>query len=346
LLRERFIAVSIDVMAAAKRRDAAADFLRESGCVRFRSSGYVSVVTADGKTLGIVNPNGYRTGVGTRAVGLQDWLRARLVEWEALPEERRRPGAVEVPRLEPEDVDPNFLALRPPKNALVLRVTNRTMQWNESGAPRHLCADDFDSEEVCSSESLVARYRDPANDFMWVLEEEWRALFRDDARSGLTFAVPEPLKLRLFGHQLNPNLGIQGSRAYSPRSIESCELNVTVEEATDESIRVCLEGNALLDSAGGLGTRLIYRPAVLGHATYDRKRGAVTEFELVAFGELSGRLHRGPASLFSEKPRLLGVAFDLIPEPKGAQRLRPNAARMTGSEPLIGLHYYLNPRGQ
>ena len=49
------MAVSIDVMATAMRRDAVADFLRESGCVRFRSTGYVSVVTADGQSLGIVN---------------------------------------------------------------------------------------------------------------------------------------------------------------------------------------------------------------------------------------------------------------------------------------------------
>jgi hypothetical protein len=122
-------------------------------------------------------------------------------------------------------------------------------------------------------------------------------------------------------------------------------LTVTVEKASAESIRVRLEGYTQLDDDGGEGTRLVYRPSVLGHMTYDRQRDAVTEWELVAFGELTGRLHRSPASLYSEAPRLLGVAFELIEEPCGAENLRPNAARMSGSNPLSGLHRYLSPRG-
>lgn len=330
-------------MAAAKRRDAVADFLRESGCVRFRSSGYVSVVTADGQTLGIVNPNGYREGVGDRAVGLQQWLSRQLKEWLALPEERRKPGAVEVPDL--EHIDPKFATLQPPKGGLVLRVTNRTMQRGEDGSPRYLRAEDFDSDKVRSSESRVQRYREPANDFMWIQEDEWRAMVPADAQVGRSFPAPEALTLRLFGYQLNPNLGIQGSRAFSPESIRSGKLTVTVEKASAESIRVQLEGYAQLDGRGGDGTRLVYWPSLLGHMTYDRERDAVTELEMVAFGELTGRLHRAPASLYSEAPRLFGVVFELIAKPCGAENLRPNAARMSGSKPLGGYYRYLSPRG-
>jgi hypothetical protein len=50
----------LDVLASSRRKDAVGRFLRESGCVRFKSTGYVSVVTADGQTLGIVNPIGPR----------------------------------------------------------------------------------------------------------------------------------------------------------------------------------------------------------------------------------------------------------------------------------------------
>lgn len=337
------MAVSIDVMAAAKRRDAVVDFLRESGCVRFRSTGYVSVVTADGQTLGIVNPNGYREGVGDREVGLQQWLSEQLKQWLALPEERRNPGAVEIPDL--QQIDPAFAALRPPEGGLVLRVTNRTMQRDEDGSPRYLRAEDFDSDKVRSSESLVQRYREPANDFMWIQEEEWRAMVPAKAQVGQSFPAPEALALRLFGHQLNPNLGVQGSRAFSPESIRSGRLTATMEKASADSIRVRLDGYTQLVDKGGQGTSLTYRPALLGHMTYDRQRDAVTELELVAFGELTGRLHRAPASLYSEAPRLLGVAFELIAEPCGAENLRPNAARMSGSNPLGGLHRYLSPRG-
>jgi len=330
-------------MAAAKRRDAAADFLRESGCVRFRSSGYVSVVTADGQTLSIVNPNGYREGVGNRAVGLQQWLRQQFKKWLALPEERRRPGAVDIPEL--KNIDPKFAKLQPPNGGLVLRVTNRTMQRDQDGSPRYLRAGDFESDKVRSSESRVARYREPANDFMWIQEAEWRAMVPEDAQVGRSYPAPEPLVRRLFGYQLNPNLGIQGSLAFSPESIRSGKLAVTVEKASAESIRVRLEGYTRLHDRGGDGTRLVYRPSFLGHMTYDRGRDTVTELEIVAFGELTGQLHRAPASLYSEAPRLLGVVFELIAEPCGAENLRPNAARMRGSKPLGSYYRYLSPRG-
>jgi hypothetical protein len=77
LIQEHFVPVSLDVMGAAGRKDAASDFLRESGCVRFRSTGYVSVVTADGETLSIINPTSCKQN------GLQDWLCARLDQWAA-----------------------------------------------------------------------------------------------------------------------------------------------------------------------------------------------------------------------------------------------------------------------
>ncbi len=330
-------------MAAAKRRDAVADFLRTSGCVRFQSTGYVSVVTADGQTLGIVNPNGYRDGVGDRAVGLQQWLRRKFEAWLALPAERRKPGAVEVPDL--KHIDPNFAKLRPPEGGLVLRVTNRTMQRDEDGSPRYLRAEDFDSEKVRSSESRVQRFREPANDFMWIQEEEWRALVPAKARIGQSIPLPKALALRLFGYQLNPNLGVQGSLAFSPASVKAGRLTAIVEQASAESIRVRLDGYAQLEDRGGDETKLVYRPSLLGHMTYDRRRDAVTEFEMVAFGELTGRLHRSSASVYPAAPRLLGVAFQLITEPCGAENLRPNAARMRGSKPLDGYHRYLSPKG-
>jgi hypothetical protein len=332
------VAVSVDEMAANRRQDAVGDFLRKSGAVRFRSTGYVSLATTDGETLGIVNPTSFN-GYNNKPKGLHTWLAARLDDWRKLPEERRRPGAVQVGEL--ENLDANVAALKPPKGALILRVTNRTMQRGEQGQPRYLCADDFDKK---LSEASCERYRDPSNDFMWVLQEEWRAMIPAEPKVGQSQPAPEAVKLRLYGHHLNPNLGIQGSRAFSPSSVKEGTLTLTVETVTDQSIRLRLDGSALLDDAGGMETRLVYRPTVLGHLTYDRQKDAVIELELLAFGQLTGRLHRTPEELFSEAPRLLGVAFELIPNPKGAENLRPNAARMSGSEPLGGLQRYLNPR--
>lgn len=333
LLRQHFVAVSLDVMAHAKRRDAVGDFLRDSGCVRFVATGHVSAVTPDGITLGIVNPTSYREK------GLHGWLAQRLADWQALPEERRRPGAVEVGPL--TDVDPIFAALKPPEGALILRVTNRTMQQDRDGQFRYLGADDFETKP---SDIHLDRYRDPANDFMWIQKAEWRAMIPPEPKVGQSQPAPAAVQLRLFAYHLNPNLGIQGSRAFAPRSLKAGELTVQVEAVTDQSIRLRLEGRALLDAPGGLETRLVYRPELLGHMTYDRQKDAVTALDLAAFGELRGRLHRAPETLFSEAPRYLGVAFELIPNPVGAEKLRPNAARLTGADPLSGLQRYLNPR--
>jgi hypothetical protein len=325
-------------MASSRRKDAVGRFLRESGCVRFKSTGYVSVVTADGQTLGIVNPTGYN-GKNNKPKGLHEWLVPRLEDWQKLPAKRRQPGAVKVADL--DEIDPAFAALRPPEGALIVRVTNRTMQHDEQGQPRLLCSEDLDLE---TSDIELGRLRDPANDFMWIPQAEWQALFDVNPRVGQSQVVPESRKLRVFGHHMNPNLGIQGSRAYKPRSLQMGEMTATVEEVTANSVRLGLAGTGVLDAGGGMDTRLIYRPALLGHLTYDRQKRTVTELEMVALGSLSGRLHRSPAKLFSEKPRLLGIVYELIHNPTGGERLRPNAARMQGSKPLSNYHNYLNPK--
>jgi len=79
-------------------------------------------------------------------------------------------------------------------------------------------ADDLEQE---TSDTAVERIREPANDFMRILGDEWRALVPRSWQEqiGRTIAAPEALTLRLYGHQLNRNLGIQGSGAFSPRSI-------------------------------------------------------------------------------------------------------------------------------
>jgi hypothetical protein len=125
---------------------------------------------------------------------------------------------------------------------------------------------------------------------------------------------------------------------------ESGTLTVTVEQVTAGSLRVRLEGFATLEQPGGRDTTLSYQPALLGHMTYDRRQDEVTECEIVAFGEISGRLP-GRETIYSEAPRLLGVAFELIPDPSGAETLRPTGARLYASpdRALRRYHRYLDP---
>ncbi|MEX1098647.1 MAG: hypothetical protein WED34_21550 [Planctomycetales bacterium] len=300
----------------------------------FTSTGSISVVTADGNRLRLSNP----TSCGRD--GLHVWLKAALRQWEELPEEGRRPGAIEVGEL--ENPDPRFDAFRPPSGALIVRVANRRLAREADGSLRYLRADDLDAGQL----RHLDRVREPANDFMWVPQEEWRAMVPRDPRAGDTVAVPDAFVLRLLDHHVNPHLGLMGAGAFGRQSLDAARLTLTVEESSSKTVRLKLAGDLALEQDHRDGTTLSYRPAVLGYITYDVPKEAVTRFDMLVLGEEQGRLG-GPeyvSGLFSQ-PRLLGIAFELVSDPSPAEKIRPHAAKKLEGGP----QRYLAPlslRGQ
>jgi hypothetical protein len=69
---------------------------------------------------------------------------------------------------------------------------------------------------------------------------------------------------------------------------------------------------------------LDYKPRLLGYIAYDPTKKTVTQFELVALGEIKGR--PVDSNLFGERlngPNLVGIAFTLVTDPKPADLVPP-----------------------
>lgn len=324
----------MDAMSSTGRKDAIGEFIRETKCMTFTSTGSISVVTADGNRLRLSNPTSCQRD------GLHVWLEAALRQWEELPEESRQPGAIQVGEL--ENPDPRLDAFRPPPGVLIVRVANRRLGRDSRGSPRYLREDDLEPAQLRHFD----RVREPSNDFMWIPEDEWRAMIPPDPRVGDAVAVPDSFVLRLLNHHMNPHLGLMGGGAFGRHSLDAARLKLTVEESSSKTVRLKLEGDLALEQNHRDGTTLTYRPAVLGYITYDVPNEVVTRFDMLALGEERGRLG-GPdyvSGLFS-KPRLLGIAFELVADPSPAEKIRPHAAKNLQGGP----QRYLGPlpsRGQ
>ena len=143
-------------------KDTDGDFVRATSCVTVTASGSVCVVTASAKALGPYSGPG---------PGMEKWLHAKLKDWKALPESERKPGAVTVPQA--STVDPRRAALGLPPGALVVRVFNRHLGWNEDKSVRYAVTSDY---LPGASKAEVERYVMAQNDFMWIPEKEWQSL--------------------------------------------------------------------------------------------------------------------------------------------------------------------------
>jgi hypothetical protein len=76
-----------------------------------------------------------------------------------------------------------------------------------------------------------------------------------------------------------------------------------------------------------------YKPRVLGYLAYDPAKKVFTRFDIVAVGELRGRPTAENVMgerLGVENP--LGIAFELVTDPKPADYLHPKGLINSGSQ--------------
>jgi len=253
---------------------------------------------------------------------MEKWLLAKLQDWQALPEAERAPGAVKVPRS--KTVDPHRAALALPDAALVVRVFNRHLGWNEDRSLRHVVAEDYLPGVGLAS---VERFGMAQNDFMWIPEGEWKALVPPQPQRGQTHHIPVSLALRLFRYHLDPCRGFSESAAFTRSPPDAGKLTLTVQEVTPDKLVMRLDGSAHLQQPGRdeLST---YDPALLGTLEYDRRQKTFTRFDMVALGTALG-LPRDANGIITPRkgPYPLGIAFELVRNPTPAERLHPRGAR-------------------
>lgn len=323
--------------------DSETEFLsKPTICVANGAHGGAHVVTAGGRRLGWAE-------LVADTKTFESSLERALKAFAALPASEREPGAVKVPERGP--IDPKRLdAVAPPEGSLVVRVYNRQLGRTPGGELRYTEAEDYipalRDPQIVGTKTAWTRFREPANDFLWIARAEWQALMPDNPRVGQRVEVPAPLCERIFRFHLDPGRGLTESDSFYFVTAKVGELRLTVEVVSPGEVRLRLEGHAnlhnprkyLLDYQPASLTKhsqsqipLDYEPQLLGSLTYDPTKKVFTRFDVVALGDVRGRPvdsnymgeRLGPANPLS-------IAFELVTNPSPADYLSPKGLRNNG----------------
>jgi hypothetical protein len=332
LIKDQFVAVSVETAVVKERVDAEGMFLEAAVGPGFfpTSSGYMECVSASGRHL-----------------GRGDAPEKALVAFRRLPKEERDPGAVQVPVL--TEVDERAAPPAPPPGGLVLKIHGRILTREEDGRVRASVPSEFPLLAT-KDRGYVQRHRfllEASPDFFWLTEDEWRALIPEDPVVDQTVPVPEAIVRRICRWHLIPRRLYAEGGEWSDQAIGKAEMTLRVTAVTDDVVRMQCAGEAHLGTTfvaegattpnGPLLTG--YAPRFFGEITYDRGRRAITRFDLLALGDVWGRLgdHNGKSWLLERPGRHpLGFSFQLANPEDPGNRLVPSgrASKIKGGRYL------------
>src|SRR5262245_17862248 len=344
MVKDKFVALAVDGRIINKYHDSEVDFLRELKCVANGAHGEVWAITAGGKRLerGEMVPDNK-----TFQASLERGLKA----WAALPLAERKPGAVQVP--DRGAIDPKRApAVAPPAGALIVRTYNRQLGRDAKGELRHTVPEDYipalrdPKLGVVFSPDATHLFSQPANDMMWITKAEWQAMVLLNPKKGQRVKVPATLAERIIRFQLDPGRGLSEGDSFPNATAAAGQMQLTVEEVGSSEVRLRLDGYAklhnprayLLQSQNATTKKfsqsqapLDYQPRLLGYLAYDPAKKVFTRFDMVALGDVRGR--PVDENLFGERvgeANALGIAFELVTDPKPADYLSPKGLRDGG----------------
>lgn len=329
--------------------DAECRFLEKADC---GGQGRIDIITASGK---LVARGELMTGNPT--VHLRSLERA-VKAWAALPESERKPGAIQVEERGPLDARRNA-AKGPPPGTLFVRVFNRQLQRTPKGEYRHTVPEDYipalRDPKFVGTDQATQLWTQPANDYMWITQAEAQAMMPAAAKPGQRIDVPKSLCERIFKFHLDPSRGLSENNNFAHVTADAGKLELTVEAVSDTEVRLRLEGFANLhnprthlktynsptikEHSKNLRIPLDYDPRLLGYLAYHPAKKALTRLDIVALGDVRGRPNG--ENLVGERlgeATPLGVAFELVTNPRPADYLPPRAARdETAARPEVNL---------
>jgi hypothetical protein len=343
-VKAKFVPLAVDGRIIGKYHDSEVDFLRELKCVANGAHGEAWVITAGGKRL-------EKLDLIADNKGFEASLERGLKTWAALPAAERDPGAVQVPKRGP--LDPKrAVATAPPEGALIVRVYNRQLGRDAKGELRYTVSEDYipalrdPKLGIVFTSTNWQLFRQPANDMMWIPKAEWQAMIPANPKTGQRVKVPTALIERIVKFQLDPARGLGESNSFDQLTASACKLELTVEEVSSGEVRLRLDGYANLHNPRSALLQyqspavkqhsqsqipLDYQPRLLGHLSYDPTKKVFTRFDMVALGDIRGR--PVDENLMGERVgavNLLGIAFELVTDPKPADFLSPKGLRDNG----------------
>jgi hypothetical protein len=324
-------------------------FLEKADC---GGQGRIDIITASGK---FVARGELQVGnAKTHLLSLERALKA----WRALPEVERTPGAFRVPERGP--LDPRRHAAKgPPPGTLIVRVFNRQLERTAKGEYRHTLPEDYipalRDKRVVGSDQATSLWTQPANDYMWITLGEALAMMPADTKPGQPIDVPRSLCERIFKFHLDPSRGLSENNNFAHVTAAAGKLQLTVESVTKERVRLRLDGFANLhnprtglktylspgiqEHSKNLRIPLDYDPRLLGYLGYNPAKRILTSLDIVALGNVRGRPNG--ENIVAERlgeANPLGIAFELVTQPRPADYLPPRAARdETAARPEVNL---------
>ena len=122
-----------------------------------------------------------------------------LDKWLALPEEERKPGAVKVDDLPPQEMDPNIP--KRPAGSIILKGYNRPLERGADGKLKHL-KEYRDCQELNPKDMVWRTFQDvePGRTFVWLSREQWTLIVpreSSELKPGFNYAVPEAVADRM-----------------------------------------------------------------------------------------------------------------------------------------------------
>ncbi len=301
LIRENFVAAAVPTWTC-RAKGPEGEFLRSAGIDKHwvTSSGYMTCISASGKRLGHA-PS------------------AKVLEaFAKLPESERKPGAVQVPDLKPEE----RLIPSPPAGGLVLRVHARFLAQGEGGKLRHATGEDFPLIKLgAEGRNPWALFLEPNTEYLWITADEAKSLVPTEPSKGKTVAVAPWFAERLARFHLTPQRATTSEGGVvSKNNVREARAELIVDDVTPERIKMRLVGfihtGTTFDPAkattpnGPLG--MGFRTALHGIIEYDRKKERFVRFDVVAPGEVWGRWgDANGKSMFSERPGSSPFGFAL-----------------------------------
>src|SRR5262249_51016585 len=153
-------------------------------------------------------------------------LRKALREFDRLPEERRKPGAVKIEDRGRED---GRYARTPPKDALIVNVFTRLLDRKDG--------------EYCKAACDRPGIDFPARDHLWLTESDWKSLIPAEPHRGDSFAMPAGIAERIARFHLVDNT--RGEPPHWQRNeVRSQKMTLTVEEVSPALVKLRLDGSA------------------------------------------------------------------------------------------------------
>ena len=326
LIQKQFVAVSVPTWVC-RVNSPEGEFLRGANIHKqwVTSSGYMSCVSASGKMLG------------------RRPCAEVLDAFGKLPESQRKPGAIKVADLKPQDA----VIPAPPKGGLVLRVHARFLHREKDGALRHAQTSDFplmrDKPRVLLSWQLFLQ---PNTEYMWLTQDEWKSLVPAEPVKGQQLQVSANIAERMARFHLTPQRATTSEGGIKRKQlVKQARLTTVVTEISSQQINMNLAGlvhwGSDYDEAkattpnGPLGQG--YETPLYGRLEYDRVKKVFTRFDIVAPGDVWGRWgDANGKSMYVERPgrNPFGFALQLATGNSPTDRIPPggNGRYITGSD--------------